>query len=78
MRYILTSKTTGKDHLVNEATFQKMSKHHAFHRKYTVEKIADRKEVPKPQELKIPIELKEPIVDKRKKRVEEPKTESND
>jgi hypothetical protein len=76
MRYILTSRSTGKDHLVDQPTLKRMAKHHSFHRRYIVQEIGDRVEVP--QELKEPIDIDMAVVDKRKKRVEEPKTENND
>lgn len=71
MRYILTSRPTGKEHVVDQETFDILSQKHGFKRKYDVTPIEERK-------VKKPIELNLPVVDKRKKRVEEPKTEEND
>jgi len=71
MNYILISKNTQREHLVDEKTYQMMRKKTNFHRKYDVQPIAVKK-------VGKPIELVEPTVYRRKKRVEEPKTEEND
>ena len=71
MKYILTSRETGREHTVNQEAFDLLSQKHGFKRKYDVTPIEERK-------IKKPIELILPVEDKRRKRVEEPKTESND
>ena len=71
MKYILTSRATGREHTVNQAAFDLLSQKQGFKRKYDVTPIEERK-------VNKPIELNMPIEDKRKKRVEEPKTEIND
>ena len=71
MKYIITSRATGREHVIDQAAFDLMSQKLGFRRKYDVTQIEERR-------VKKPIELNLPIVDKRKKRVEEPKTEEND
>ena len=73
MKYILTSITTGLEHVVDEQGLNFLKQKIGFHRKYTVAKLPERR-IPTPVEIILP----ETSVDQRRKRVAEPKTEEND
>jgi hypothetical protein len=71
MRYLITSRASGREHLLDQPAYEKKSKTLGFKRKYAIVEMPERR-IAKPIELQLPVE------DKKKKRVEEPKTETND